>query len=174
METLGLHMLIPNPSTLMRMVVAAPIRFYQHAISPALGPRCRYSPSCSSYALQAIHTHGALKGIVLGIWRILRCNPWSRGGVDHVPDKGRWTPDPWIPPEDWVGNAIIERPLPMGMSPNTESKDSINLEDEARQVSIRSHSVHHPIDEAHSPDLVAENHPAKAGQSKDATGVRSS
>lgn len=167
-------MLIPTPSALVRMVFTAPIRLYQQFLSPALGPRCRYSPSCSAYALQAIETHGAIKGIVLGCWRVLRCNPWSLGGVDHVPEKGRWTPDPWIPPEDWVGNAIIERPLPMGMSPNMESKDSIDLEDEGREVSICSGSVYHPIDEAHNPDLVPENHPAKAGQSKGAPGVRTS
>lgn len=64
-----------------------PIRIYQKFISPCFPARCRYYPSCSAYAVQAIKKHGAIKGIILGSWRILRCNPFSRGGVDYVPDK---------------------------------------------------------------------------------------
>ena len=67
------------------------IRLYQVAVSPMLGQWCRYYPSCSSYSLQAIRTHGPIKGLGLTIWRLLRCNPWSSGGVDSVPDKGTWT-----------------------------------------------------------------------------------
>jgi putative membrane protein insertion efficiency factor len=59
------------------------ISFYQKFISPAFAPRCKYYPSCSSYALTAIQSYG-LKGIVMAIWRVLRCNPWSDGGVDYV------------------------------------------------------------------------------------------
>lgn len=66
------------------------VQAYQRWISPAIPARCRYYPSCSSYAVEALGTHGALKGLVLAAWRILRCNPWSRGGVDHVPDRGQW------------------------------------------------------------------------------------
>ena len=61
-----------------------PIRFYRRVISPALGPRCKYHPSCSAYALQAIRTYGVLRGLVLAGWRLLRCNPWSHGGLDPV------------------------------------------------------------------------------------------
>lgn len=61
------------------------IRFYQYAISPWLGRSCRYYPSCSSYSIEAIQTHGLLKGVALGAWRILRCNPWGGSGVDPVP-----------------------------------------------------------------------------------------
>ena len=68
----------------MRGVVVAPIRLYQRFLSPALGQRCKYHPSCSEYAVQAIRTHGVLKGLVLAAWRLLRCNPWSRGGFDPV------------------------------------------------------------------------------------------
>lgn len=71
-------------------IVLAPVRFYQQWISPALPPSCRYYPSCSAYAVQAVKVHGPLKGLLLGTWRILRCNPLTRGGVDHVPDPGRW------------------------------------------------------------------------------------
>jgi len=59
------------------------ITFYQKFISPAFAPRCKYYPSCSSYALIAIQNHG-LKGIAMAAWRVLRCNPWSYGGVDYV------------------------------------------------------------------------------------------
>jgi uncharacterized protein len=60
------------------------IRAYQLLISPVLGPRCRYHPTCSAYAVEAIRTFGILRGAVLAAWRLLRCNPWSRGGLDPV------------------------------------------------------------------------------------------
>lgn len=68
----------------MRAVVVAPLRFYQRFISPAMPRRCKYHPTCSEYAVQAIRTHGVLRGLVLAAWRVLRCNPWSHGGVDPV------------------------------------------------------------------------------------------
>lgn len=72
---------------LFRLLFMLPIRFYKKFISPMLPAQCRYYPSCSTYALTAIEKHGVIKGIILGAWRILRCNPFARGGVDHVPDK---------------------------------------------------------------------------------------
>ena len=63
---------------------AALVRIYQRLLSPLLGPRCRYHPSCSAYALQAIQAYGILRGAVLAGWRILRCNPFSHGGYDPV------------------------------------------------------------------------------------------
>jgi putative membrane protein insertion efficiency factor len=63
------------------------IKLYQWTISPLLGPVCRYYPSCSHYGYEAIRRHGAVKGTALTAWRILRCNPWSPGGVDHVPAR---------------------------------------------------------------------------------------
>lgn len=81
-------------------LLIAPIRFYQRYISPGLPRRCRYYPSCSAYALKAIQVHGPLKGIVLGGWRFLRCNPWSHGGVDYVPNVGHWKPEPYVRPQD--------------------------------------------------------------------------
>jgi uncharacterized protein len=68
----------------MRALLLLPIRFYQRFISPAIPNRCKYYPSCSQYAVDAIRAHGALRGVVLAGWRLLRCNPWSRGGVDHA------------------------------------------------------------------------------------------
>jgi len=70
-----------------RLLLILPIRVYQRAISPALGPRCRYHPSCSEYAVQAIRSYGVLRGMVLAGWRLLRCNPWSRGGFDYPKDQ---------------------------------------------------------------------------------------
>lgn len=69
------------------------IRVYQIAISPLFPPSCRYYPCCSSYGLVAMHVHGSAKGSMLTGWRLLRCNPWSRGGIDPVPERGRWRPD---------------------------------------------------------------------------------
>ncbi|OKL48545.1 membrane protein insertion efficiency factor YidD [Boudabousia liubingyangii] len=66
------------------------IRGYQKHISAGRPRKCRYYPTCSGYAVEALQTHGLLKGLTLGTWRILRCNPWSLGGVDPVPEKGRW------------------------------------------------------------------------------------
>ena len=66
------------------------IRLYQRFISPGLGRNCRFSPSCSQYGIEAIRTHGCLKGLLLTGWRIARCNPLGRWGYDPVPEKGRW------------------------------------------------------------------------------------
>ena len=62
-----------------------PIRFYQLVISPLLGPSCRFTPTCSEYARQALIKHGPIKGLYLAIWRIFRCNPWGGSGYDPVP-----------------------------------------------------------------------------------------
>ena len=70
-----------------RGILVAPIRLYQRAISPALPSRCKYHPSCSEYAVQAVRRYGVLRGVVLAGWRLLRCNPWSHGGVDFVEDQ---------------------------------------------------------------------------------------
>jgi uncharacterized protein len=71
----------------LRAIATAPVRLYQRVISPAIPSRCRYYPSCSEYAVQAVRRYGILRGAVLAAWRLLRCNPWSHGGVDHVEDQ---------------------------------------------------------------------------------------
>jgi len=63
------------------------IRFYQNGISPLLGPRCRFTPTCSQYTYEAITEHGIIKGTYLGIKRLLKCNPFFKGGYDPVPCK---------------------------------------------------------------------------------------
>ena len=70
--------------TALRFVAVLPIRLYQRLISPVVGSRCKYYPSCSEYAAQAIGRFGILRGLVLAGWRLLRCNPWSHGGFDPI------------------------------------------------------------------------------------------
>ena len=73
---------LPNP---LSWLIIKLVRFYQLFISPIIGPRCRFYPSCSHYAIEAIQTHGALKGSWLAIKRISKCHPGNPGGVDPVP-----------------------------------------------------------------------------------------
>jgi putative membrane protein insertion efficiency factor len=70
--------------TLARRIVILPITAYRRFLSPLLPGRCRYEPSCSAYAVQAISEFGILRGLVLAAWRLLRCNPFSHGGFDPV------------------------------------------------------------------------------------------
>lgn len=71
----------------MKKILIALIKFYQAAVSPRLGANCKYIPTCSQYGIEAIERFGALKGFALTFWRILRCNPFSKGGYDPVPEK---------------------------------------------------------------------------------------
>jgi hypothetical protein len=70
--------------TALRRIAIVPISVYRRVISPALPRRCKYEPTCSAYAGQAIERYGILRGLVLAGWRLLRCNPWSHGGYDPV------------------------------------------------------------------------------------------
>ena len=85
-----------------RRALCLPIRAYQYTLSPWIGRSCRFTPSCSNYTMQAIMTHGCIKGILLGAWRIARCNPlgaWriarcnplGKWGFDPVPEAGTWS-----------------------------------------------------------------------------------
>jgi uncharacterized protein len=75
----------PGPAArALRTAVTLPIVAYQRLLSPLLVPRCRYYPSCSQYAVEAVRRYGILRGLVLAAWRLLRCNPWSHGGYDPV------------------------------------------------------------------------------------------
>jgi hypothetical protein len=75
-----------------RWLAVLPIRVYQKLLSPMVGERCRYYPSCSEYAAQAISRYGILRGLVLAGWRLLRCNPLSHGGFDPVEDQRLFKP----------------------------------------------------------------------------------
>lgn len=71
----------------MKRVLLVPIAAYQRWVSPRLPRRCRYEPTCSAYAFQSISRFGAMRGCLLAIWRLLRCNPFSHGGFDPVPER---------------------------------------------------------------------------------------
>ncbi|MFZ4534031.1 MAG: membrane protein insertion efficiency factor YidD [Alsobacter sp.] len=88
---------------LLRRAATAPIRVWTRIISPLMPPRCRYEPSCSRYATQAIEELGIIRGSVLAAWRLLRCNPWSPGGIDRVSERRLFRPEP-MTPADTVHN----------------------------------------------------------------------
>lgn len=77
----------------MRTILKLAVRAYQVALSPLMGGCCRFEPSCSNYMLEALDVHGAAKGTLLGLWRLLRCHPFGKHGYDPVPPKGRWKND---------------------------------------------------------------------------------
>jgi hypothetical protein len=78
--------------TSLRGLAILPIRLYQRLIAPMLGEHCKYYPSCSEYAAQAIGDYGILRGLILAGWRLLRCNPWSHGGFDPVARQRLFSP----------------------------------------------------------------------------------
>jgi uncharacterized protein len=69
-----------------KRIALAPVRAYQRWISPARPRRCKYEPTCSAYAVEAVERYGAFRGLLMASWRLLRCNPFSHGGFDPVPD----------------------------------------------------------------------------------------
>jgi uncharacterized protein len=73
-----------------RAAILGLIELYRHTLGPLLAGRCRFHPSCSAYALEAVRTHGAFKGSLLAAWRVLRCSPLTAGGPDPVPERKRW------------------------------------------------------------------------------------
>ena len=77
----------------MRQILILCVRAYQVVLSPLFRGCCRFEPSCSNYMIEALNVHGAVKGTLLGLWRILRCHPWGDYGYDPVPAKGRWKND---------------------------------------------------------------------------------
>lgn len=81
----------------MKRLALAPLRAYRRWISPALRPRCRYEPSCSVYAEEAIERFGLIRGLILAAWRLMRCNPFSHGGFDPVRDHFTLRTEPLDP-----------------------------------------------------------------------------
>lgn len=81
----------PGPLTTLlawvRELFLLPLRLYQRLISPLLPARCKYYPSCSNYAVQAVRELGIVRGSIVAAWRLARCNPWSHGGVDELADR---------------------------------------------------------------------------------------
>jgi uncharacterized protein len=78
-------------------IVVAPIRGYQRLISPALPRRCKYEPTCSAYAVQAIRELGLVRGLILAAWRLARCNPFSHGGYDPIEARPLFKRKPGVP-----------------------------------------------------------------------------
>ena len=78
---------LATAARLLREAFLLPLHAYRWLISPNLKPRCRYYPSCSSYAVQAVRELGVIRGTILAAWRVVRCNPWSPGGVDELADR---------------------------------------------------------------------------------------
>ena len=74
----------------MKALLILLVRAYQVTLSPLFRGCCRFEPSCSNYMIEALRTHGAAKGSLLGLYRILRCHPFGRSGYDPVPAKGKW------------------------------------------------------------------------------------
>jgi putative membrane protein insertion efficiency factor len=87
-----------------KRALLAPIRAYQRLISPLLPRRCRYEPTCSAYAVESIRRFGAVRGILLATWRLLRCNPLSHGGFDPVPRRFTLRVGP-VDPAEYHGEA---------------------------------------------------------------------
>lgn len=71
----------------MKGLAMAMIRWYKRSVSPGLPAACRYQPTCSEYMYEAIEVHGLVRGIAMGTWRLARCNPFSNGGIDRVPER---------------------------------------------------------------------------------------
>jgi uncharacterized protein len=78
--------------TAVRDIALLPVRLYRRLVSPVLPKRCKYHPSCSEYAVEAVRSYGLARGTVLAGWRLLRCNPWSHGGYDPVAEQRLFTP----------------------------------------------------------------------------------
>jgi putative membrane protein insertion efficiency factor len=107
----------------LRLLLTGLIVGYKKLVSPMLGPRCRFYPSCSTYALEAVQVHGAVKGAALATARVCRCHPWNPGGVDHVPPRGAWKPAPYVPLEshDIPGPATPAAPSAPETTPHDRS-----------------------------------------------------
>jgi putative membrane protein insertion efficiency factor len=78
---------VKRSQALLRELFLLPVHLYRRLIAPALPPRCRYYPSCSAYAVQAVRELGVIRGSLVAAWRVMRCNPWSLGGVDELDDR---------------------------------------------------------------------------------------
>jgi uncharacterized protein len=77
----------PSPLAWLCELFLLPLHAYRKLISPVLPPRCKYYPSCSAYAVQAVRELGVIRGTIVAAWRVVRCNPWSLGGVDELSDR---------------------------------------------------------------------------------------
>lgn len=79
----------PHPAHWLRQILIGLVHCYRYLLKPWLGSACRFEPTCSAYALQALRRHGAVRGAALSGWRLARCHPWCEGGLDPVPEQLR-------------------------------------------------------------------------------------
>ena len=125
----GLTALLHLPRTLLIGLV----RGYRLLLSPWVGQSCRFAPTCSVYAIQALEKHGAVVGAGLAGWRILRCNPWCHGGCDEVPDNMPWNrakAPPSPPPATGLFSGLLQRDsgsVPAAATPTMAATDKTNL-----------------------------------------------
>jgi len=136
--------------TLLSKVLIAPIRLYQRWISPAFPPTCRFYPSCSAYAVRALEIHGPVVGLYLAIRRLLRCHPWTPGGIDQVPPKGKWssTPTPYDPDEDQIDSNHTQRNRTISDEPSSETVTRPQAEKSSATSlasELRSTACAHPL-----------------------------
>lgn len=96
---------VPKDPFHVKRVVLAPVRGYQRWISPSRPRRCRYEPTCSAYAVESVERFGVIRGLLLASYRLIRCNPFSHGGFDPVPDRFRLRGLGHIHPADYHGEA---------------------------------------------------------------------
>ena len=100
-----------SPALLLRRVAVLPIRLYQWVLSPLLPRSCRFAPSCSEYAAEAVLAHGLIKGVQLAVARLLRCHPWGGHGYDPVPPAASSAEAPLAPPKrEAISRAPLLRP----------------------------------------------------------------
>lgn len=90
----------------MKKILLTLVKLYQKIVSPLFPPSCRYYPTCSHYTVQALEKHGAFKGLLMGISRIFRCNPFAKGGVDKVPDYFTLKKNPDSEKETYIGSGV--------------------------------------------------------------------
>ena len=125
----GLNRLWQLPRTLLVGLV----RMYRLLLSPWVGQSCRFAPTCSVYAIQALERHGAVVGAGLAGWRILRCNPWCHGGCDEVPDNMPWErakASPSTHPAAGLFSGLLQRdsgPVPAAATPGPVATDKTKL-----------------------------------------------
>ena len=111
-----------------RVVLVGLVRGYRLLLSPWVGQSCRFAPTCSVYAIQALEKHGAVIGTGLAGWRILRCNPWCHGGCDEVPDNMPWQRDKASPSAGIFTRLLPRDPgsVPAAVTPTTAANDITN------------------------------------------------
>lgn len=115
----------------MRSIVVLPIKAYQRAVSPALPRSCKYHPSCSQYAVEAVSGYGVARGLVLAGWRVLRCNPLSDGGFDPVERQRLFRRSPAMGPSSKTGPATV-----LGLGPSSPVQPPVELSSLAELSSV--------------------------------------